>query len=175
MNFSKLIASLEESDGVAREVDVSNATASATKDHPEAPTAEADSKGEAATAADTVTAGDGDGVTPTIQDAINSGTQVGEDVTKMVAAQEALDTHIAAVESYIEKNESVPVHLARAIQVSLNRHDAAFFTRTVPALEAFEAPIGRMTTSLSLQARLKQGRAAIDAAIASALKMLKGA
>lgn len=172
MNFSKLIASLEESDGVAREVDVTNAAASATKDHPEAPSAEADSKGEAATAADTVTAGDGDGVTPTLQDAIDKGVQVGEDVTKMVAAQEALSTHIAAVEAFIEQNVAVPTALALAIQTSLKRHDPMFFKKTVPGLEAFEAPTGRMTVSLELLDKLKEGAKNVGAGIMAALKKL---
>lgn len=168
MDFLKLIASLEESDGVAREVDVNTASASATNDHPAAPTAEADSKGEAATAADTVTAGDGDGGTPIIQDAINKGEQVGEDVTKMVAAQEALSTHIAAVEAYVENNESVPAHLAKAIDVSLRRHDARFFAKTVPGLEAFDAPVGRMTVSLELLTKLKTGAANVEQGLTAA-------
>jgi len=175
MNFKKLLASLEESDGVAREVDVTNAAASATKDHPEAPTAEADSKGEAATAADTVTAGDRDDVTPAIQDAINKGEQVGEDITKMVAAQEALNVHVAAVEAFVQANESVPAHLAQAIKVALRRHDPAFFKTTVPGLEAFEAPVGRMTVSLELLAKLKAGRTAVTSALENARSMLKGA
>lgn len=101
--LSSMLASLEDSDGVARQVDVTNASASATKDHPEAPTAEADSKGEAATAADTVKAGDSDGVTPAIQDAINEGVQVGEDITKMEACKAALEHHIGHVEAYINQ------------------------------------------------------------------------
>lgn len=169
MKLDKLIAALENSDGVAREVDVNNSHATATKDHPAAPEAEANSKGEAATAADTVTAGDGDGVTPTIQDAINSGTQVGEDVTKMVAATEALTVQIAAVEALIEENVAVPPALASAIQVSLKRHDAQFFAQTVASVEAFGAPVGRMDASVALLGKLKHGKALVEGAIQTAL------
>jgi len=170
--LSSMLASLEDSDGVARQVDVTNASASATKDHPEAPTAEADSKGEAATAADTVKAGDSDGVTPAIQDAINEGVQVGEDITKMEACKAALEHHIGHVEAYINRNESVPSSLAKAIQVSLRRHDANFFARTVPSLESFDAPVGRMTVSLELLDKLKEGAKSVGKGIVAAIKKL---
>jgi hypothetical protein len=160
LNPNKLkafMASLEDSDGVARQVDVTNASASATKDHPASPEAEANSNGEAATAADTVKVGDGDGVTPTIQDAINAGVQVGEDITKMEEAKAACEHHIGEVANYIDRNESVPPSLAEVIKVSLARHDRKFFAQTVPALEAFSAHTGRMTTSIDLLKRLKSG------------------
>lgn len=170
--LSAILASLEDSDGVARQVDVTNASASATKDHPEAPTAEADSKGEAATAADTVKVGEDDGVTPAIQDAINEGVQVGEDITKMEACKAALEHHISAVTGYVDRNESVPSSLAAAIQVSLRRHDRQFFARTVPSLESFDAPTGRMTVSLELLDKLKAGAKAVGDGIVAAIKKL---
>lgn len=173
-----MMASLEDSDGVARQVDVTNASASATKDHPESPTAEADSKGEAATAADTVKVGDGDGVTPTIQDAINAGVQVGEDITKMEEAKAACEHHANEVANYIDRNESVPPSLAEVIKVSLARHDRKFFAQTVPALESFSAYTGRMTASIDLLNRLKTGAATIDKGLVAARALqaqLKGA
>ncbi|WDS62227.1 hypothetical protein [Pseudomonas phage D6] len=170
--LTSILASLEDSDGVARQVDVTNASASATKDHPEAPTAEADSKGEAATAADTVKAGDSDGVTPAIQNAINEGVQVGEDITKMEACKAALEHHIGQVTKYVDRNESVPSSLAKAIQISLRRHDAQFFAQTVPALESFDAPVGRMTVSLELLDKLKSGAKAVGKGIVEAIKKL---
>lgn len=175
MKLSRMLASLEESDGVARQVDVTKASASATKDHPAAPEAEANSDGKAAGAADTVTAGEGDGVTPTIQDAINKGVQVGEDVTKMVAAQEALDAAVASVEAYIDRNESVPPSVAETIAISLRRHDNSFFRKSVPALEGFSAPTGRMDATLELQTRLKRRQGLLKTAIANARSMLRGA
>jgi hypothetical protein len=168
--LTALMASLEDSDGVARQVDVTNASASATKDHPESPTAEADSKGEAATAADTVSVGDSDGVTPTIQDAINAGKQVGEDITKMQECKAACEHHAEQVAKYIDRNESVPPALASAIKVSLNRYDSKFFAKTVPALESFSAPVGRMTVSLELLDKLKSGAAAVGKGIVEAIK-----
>lgn len=175
MNATKLtamLAGLEDSDGVARVVDVNTASASATKDHPAAPEAEANSNGEAAGAADTVTAGDGDGVTPTIQDAINKGVQVGEDVTKMESAHAALEHYISKVQECIDANESVPKSLAAAIQVGLHRHDRNFFKRTVPGLESFEAPVGRMTVSLELLDKLKEGAKSVAAGIVAAVKKM---
>jgi hypothetical protein len=172
-----LLAGLEDSDGVARQVDVTNASASATKDHPESPTAEADSKGEAATAADTVKVGDADGVTPTIQDAINAGVQVGEDITKMEEAKAAVEHHMGEVANYIDRNESVPPSLAEVIKVSLQRHDRKFFAQTVPALESFSAVTGRMTTSIDLLNRLKNSVGTIDTGLTAArvqLALLKG-
>lgn len=170
--LSAMMAGLEDSDGVARVVDVTNAEASATNDHPAAPTAEADSKGEAATAADTVTVGHDDGVTPTIQDAINKGVQVGEDVTKMESAKAALEHYIEKVSNYVDANESVPPSLAKAIQIGLRRHDAKFFAQTVPALESFDAPVGRMTVSLELLDKLKSGAKAVGKGITEAIKKL---
>lgn len=170
--ISAMLASLEDSDGVARVVDVNTASASATKDHPASAEAEANSDGAAATAADTVKAGDGDGVTPTIQDAINKGVQVGEDVTKMEQACAALEHHIAQVSRHIDANEAVPMSLAKAIKVSLNRHDPRFFAQTVPALEDFDAPVGRMTVSLELLDKLKAGATAVGKGIAGAIKKL---
>ncbi len=170
--LSAMMAGLEDSDGVARVVDVTNAEASATNDHPAAPTAEADSKGEAATAADTVTVGHDDGVTPTIQDAINKGVQVGEDVTKMESAKAALEHYIEKVSNYVDANESVPPSLAKAIQIGLRRHDAKFFAQTVPALESFDAPVGRMTVSLELLDKLKAGAKAVGKGIVEAIKKL---
>ncbi|MNK80271.1 hypothetical protein D3C87_999760 [compost metagenome] len=166
-----MMASLEDSDGVARQVDVTNASASATNDHPESPTAEADSKGEAATAADTVSVGDGDGVTPTIQDAINAGKQVGEDITKMEDAKAACEHHMGEVANYINRNESVPPSLAEVIKVSLERHDRKFFAQTVPALETFSAYTGRMTTSIDLLNRLKSGVEIIDKGLVAAREL----
>lgn len=163
-----IMASLEDSDGVARQVDVTNASASATKDHPEAPEAEANSNGEAATAADTVKVGDGDGVTPTIQDAINAGVQVGEDITKMEEAKAACEHHAEEVRNYIDRNESVPPSLAEVIKVSLARHDRKFFAQTVPALETFSAYTGRMTTSIDLLNRLKASVTVIDQGLVAA-------
>jgi hypothetical protein len=155
--LSALLASLEDSDGVARQVDVTNATASATNDHPAAPTAEADSKGEAATAADTVSVGDSDMISATIQDEIKKGEQIDRDMEKMEEAKAACEHHANAVSNYIDRNESVPPSLAEVIQVSLKRHDPKFFAKTVPALESFSAPTGRMTNSIELLKRLKDG------------------
>lgn len=156
INTKQLLTMLgcEDSDGVARVVDVNTAAASATKDHPAAPEAEANSDGVAAGAADTVSVGDGDGVTPAIQDAINEGVQVGEDVTKMEAAKVSAEHHLDLVSRAVDANEAISPALAKAIKASLERFDADFFGQVIPSVEAFAATTGRMTATMNTQAHL---------------------
>lgn len=167
-NLSAFLSSFEESDGVARVVDVNTASASATKDHPAAPEAEANSDGKAATAADTVTAGDRDDVTPIIQDAIDKGVQVGEDVTKLESAQASVEHHREIVQAHIQANESISPALAQTIQVSLKRHDPKFFATVVPSVEDFSAPTGRMTATMNVGSKLDACSKALTAAVATA-------
>ncbi|QBJ02743.1 hypothetical protein MZD04_gp217 [Pseudomonas phage Psa21] len=177
-SLSSILAALEDSDGTAQVVDVTNATASATKDHPAAPEGEANSDGVAATAADTVKVGDSDMISATVQEEIAKGEQIDRDTEKMCEAQAACEHHIGEIQKYIDRNESVPSSMAKAIKVSLLRHDKNFFAQTVPSLEAFDGYVGRMTVSLELLDKLKAGSKVIGAAIVSAAEMkasLKGA
>lgn len=170
INTKKLLSMLsnEDSDGVAREVNVTTASASATKDHPTAPEAEANSDGQAAPAADTVSVGNGDGVTPTIQDAIDKGVQVGDDITKMESAQASVEHHLEIVQAHIDANESISPALAQTIQTSLKRYDPKFFATVVPSVEDFSAATGRMTATMNVCAKLETCGKALASALISA-------
>jgi hypothetical protein len=156
VNVFATVASFESQDGVAQEVDVNKVNADGTQEAANAPVAEANSDGDAAVAADTVTTGETDMISDTIQDEIKKGEEIDRDMQKMDECKTALEKFERILTATTDRNETISSDTAAVIKAALESYDPAFFKRTVPALEGFSAQDGRMTVSLELLDNVKE-------------------
>lgn len=90
--------------------------------------------------------------------------EVSDDIAVVEEEKAALEAHVAIIKGLVDNNETISGSLAKAIKVSTRHLPARVFDgyRPVESVEAFSAPIQRMTTTLRTQDILIVGISNLD-------------